>query len=173
MRIKQLELFIQIANCTSITHASQKCFTSQQNASKALRKLEEELDVKLFYRFKNGMFLTEEGLKVYELAKDIVLKCDFLKNYFLEPNKPIKSPVRNAVIHLLIPYSVSPLAVFMLNQLCSDNVSFPDTFDPMNHCFYQMLLQCRPSRHNRIKHSVLLQWLTGFAPLSVLRSGLP
>lgn len=53
--------FYEVARCGSISAASKSMFISQPATSKAIKKLEEELNVKLFYRNLNGMELTEKG----------------------------------------------------------------------------------------------------------------
>ena len=53
--------FYDVAKCGSISKAAQKSFTSQPAISKSIKKLEEELGVKLFYRNLNGVELTDRG----------------------------------------------------------------------------------------------------------------
>ena len=53
--------FYDVAKYGSISKAAQYGFTSQPAISKSIKKLEEELGVKLFYRNLNGVELTEKG----------------------------------------------------------------------------------------------------------------
>lgn len=53
--------FYDVAMCNSITEAAKKNYMSQPAISKAIKKLESELGVKLFYRAINGVELTEKG----------------------------------------------------------------------------------------------------------------
>lgn len=43
---------------------------SQPAISKSIKKLEEDLDVSLFYRTINGMTLTEKGKELYEYVEE-------------------------------------------------------------------------------------------------------
>ncbi len=53
--------FYDVAKYGSISKAAQYGFTSQPAISKSIKKLEEELGVKLFYRNLNGVELTDKG----------------------------------------------------------------------------------------------------------------
>lgn len=55
------KIFYEVAKCGSISAASKKLFVSQPAVSNSIRNLEEELNVKLFYRNLKGSELTEKG----------------------------------------------------------------------------------------------------------------
>ena len=56
--------FYDVAKSESISQAAKKTFTSQPAISKSIKKLEETLNVKLFYRNLDGIKLTSEGEKL-------------------------------------------------------------------------------------------------------------
>lgn len=56
--------FYDVAKSESISDAAKKTFTSQPAISKSIKKLEETLNVKLFYRNLDGIKLTSEGEKL-------------------------------------------------------------------------------------------------------------
>lgn len=56
--------FYDAAKSESISEAAKKTFTSQPAISKSIKKLEETLNVKLFYRNLDGIKLTSEGEKL-------------------------------------------------------------------------------------------------------------
>ncbi len=72
MRLEQLEFLVAAADCHSITLASHKLHTSQQNISRAIRQLEEELQTQLLKRSKKGVNLTPEGEGIYAHAQAIM-----------------------------------------------------------------------------------------------------
>lgn len=72
MRLEQLEYVVQVANSHSMSDAASNLHTSQQNISKAIKQLEEELSLKIFTRSTHGAFLTEEGEAVYHTALDVL-----------------------------------------------------------------------------------------------------
>lgn len=55
------KIFYEVASNESISSASKKLVITQSAVSKAIKKLEEELDTKLFYRNSKGVKLTDKG----------------------------------------------------------------------------------------------------------------
>lgn len=72
MNIRQLRYFLTIAEEHHITSAANKLNISQPPLSNQLRQLEEELGVRLFYRRKREMILTEEGKLLQKRARSIL-----------------------------------------------------------------------------------------------------
>lgn len=64
------KIFKLIADDENLTKTSTKLFISQPALSKHIKNLEQELNTELFIRNKYGMFLTENGKKLYEYIKD-------------------------------------------------------------------------------------------------------
>lgn len=78
MTIEQLQYICMVAKMHSITNAAEELFVTQQTISKAMNKLEKELDVKLLNRSHKGVTLTPEGALFVDEAKEIVEKIDAL-----------------------------------------------------------------------------------------------
>lgn len=72
MRLNQLEYFIKVVECGSITKAAQELYLSQPSLTKAVSGLEAEYDLKLFDRTAKGLKLTPEGRDFLEYAKSVV-----------------------------------------------------------------------------------------------------
>ena len=72
MKIQQLEYIIAIAQAGSITAAAKNLYQAQPNISIALKDLESEIGMQIFWRTPNGMVLTPEGESFLMRAKDIV-----------------------------------------------------------------------------------------------------
>lgn len=72
MNINQLIYFLQVAESGSINKTAQTSYVSQQAINVSLRKLETELDAKLFERNHKGISLTPQGYVFLDYAKDIV-----------------------------------------------------------------------------------------------------
>lgn len=72
MKIQQLEYIIAIAQAGSITAAAKNLYQAQPNISIALKELESEIGMQIFWRTPNGMVLTPEGENFLLRAKDIV-----------------------------------------------------------------------------------------------------
>lgn len=61
MNTQQLEYVITIAEEKNLSKAAEKLFVTQPALSQQLKKLEEELQTKLFYKSKNDYLLTDAG----------------------------------------------------------------------------------------------------------------
>ena len=72
MTLKQLEYFVAIINCGSISAAAQQLHISQPPLSMQIRALEEELGVLLLERSTRVVRPTDAGQKLYEKALDIL-----------------------------------------------------------------------------------------------------
>lgn len=76
MNITQLKYFCAIATYHTVSLAAQHLYISQPSLSNAIKELEREFSVNLFYRRYNGMFLTPEGTKLYNMANDLLSRFD-------------------------------------------------------------------------------------------------
>jgi len=65
MTLIQLGYIIEIAKVGSINKAAKNLFVSQSNISSAIRELEEEIGITIFYRTNKGVEFTEEGHTFY------------------------------------------------------------------------------------------------------------
>ena len=68
MRLNQLEYFIKVVECGSITKAAQELYLSQPSLTKAISSLETEYDLKLFSRTCRGLNVSPEGRDFLEYA---------------------------------------------------------------------------------------------------------
>lgn len=62
--------FYEVAKLGNLSLASKKMLISQPAVSRSIKKLEEELDVVLFYRTINGMNLTHKGKELYRYVEE-------------------------------------------------------------------------------------------------------
>ncbi|MBU8908842.1 LysR family transcriptional regulator [Desertibacillus haloalkaliphilus] len=72
MDIRQLEYFSAVASHLSFTKASKTLHVSQPSISKAIKNLEDELGVPLFYRSPKRLELTDAGKAVLVNAKHVL-----------------------------------------------------------------------------------------------------
>lgn len=64
------KIFYEVATSESISDASKKLFITQSAVSKAIKKLEEDLNTNLFYRNRNGVKLTDRGIQLLFYVKE-------------------------------------------------------------------------------------------------------
>lgn len=80
MDIRQLQYFVQIADCGSYSLASQTLFVSQPALSKAIKSIEDEMGFKFFYTYQRKQKLTDAGRSFYEKAVNFLESYDTLIN---------------------------------------------------------------------------------------------
>ena len=74
MSINTLKIFINAADAANITRAAEVLHITQPAASKAIKALEDELGVTLFYRDKrNGLALTDTGERILNFARQMTM----------------------------------------------------------------------------------------------------
>jgi len=70
--LRQLRVFITVAESLSYTRASEKLFMSQPAVSKQIKQLEEAVDACLFEKVGKRIFLTEAGCEMQNYAESIL-----------------------------------------------------------------------------------------------------
>lgn len=78
--------FYEVCKHKSISETAKQTYTSQPAISKAIKKLEEELDTKLFYRNKAGVELTEKGEELYYFVEQSYNNLVIAERTILETN---------------------------------------------------------------------------------------
>lgn len=71
MTLTQLNYFITIAETKSINKAAEKLYVSQPSLTNAIKELEKELGITLFFRSGKGAALTNDGTEFMPYAKQI------------------------------------------------------------------------------------------------------
>lgn len=72
MRIEDLKIFSDVARLHSMNLAAEKNYTTPQNLSKIIKRIENEIGVVLFKRSKKGSELTDKGEMFYLQVEDII-----------------------------------------------------------------------------------------------------
>ncbi len=75
MNLKQLEVFIAVAESGSFSRAAEVTFLTQSTVSQHISSLEKEFDLKLLDRTGKGAFLTEAGKLLLEHARRVVAEA--------------------------------------------------------------------------------------------------
>ena len=85
INLKQLEIFAAVVECGSFTEDANQLYMAQSTVSSHIHALEAILLTPLFHRGakKNGA-LTDDGKRVYQLAKDVLEKCRDLETGMVE-----------------------------------------------------------------------------------------
>ena len=76
MEISQLRYFLELSKLGSMTKAAEALNISPQGISIAIRRMEKELGVELFFRSSRGLILTEIGEAVKREAEAVIKHLD-------------------------------------------------------------------------------------------------
>ncbi|HYE53973.1 MAG TPA: LysR substrate-binding domain-containing protein [Chitinophagaceae bacterium] len=104
MNFSQLEYVIAVDNYRQFNLAAEKCFVTQATLSMMIRKLEEELDIKIFERSRQPVTPTREGEQIILRARQIVAEANALRSYVKDIRGEISGELRLGVIPTLAPY---------------------------------------------------------------------
>ena len=100
MKLTQLEYFCVAARYHNITKAAKELFVTQPSISNAIKALEEEFGVNLFFRNNNKLTLTPEGELFYNSAEELLAHADSVESEFHELRKKI-TPIRIGIPPML------------------------------------------------------------------------
>lgn len=84
----------------NITKTAKELFVTQPSVSNAIKSLEEEFGVNLFYRHNNKLTLTPEGEKFYKSAEELLAHADAVTSEFYELRKQV-TPIRIGIPPML------------------------------------------------------------------------
>ena len=81
INLKQLEAFVTTAEFSSFTKAAEALYLTQSTVSAHINSMEEVLGVRLIQRgSRRRVQLTAEGRQAYDMAKEILNRCQTLQN---------------------------------------------------------------------------------------------
>ena len=98
MQTDFLRYLIKIVECGSMNKAANDLFITQAALTKAMKKLETDLNCKLLERKKDGVRLTEKGKRVYADAEKI-LSIEESWQFLADDVREIEGRVRVAIIN--------------------------------------------------------------------------
>ena len=118
MKLTQLEYFCVAARYHNITKAAKELFVTQPSISNAIKALEEEFGVNLFFRNNNKLTLTPEGEIFYKSAEELLAHADSVESEFHELRKKV-TPIRIGIPPMLG-------TIYLPELYLSLNESFPN-----------------------------------------------
>lgn len=106
MNLQQIEYIIAVDTYRHFVTAAEKCFVTQATLSMMIRKLEDELNVKIFDRSKQPVEPTEVGKKLITQGRIILHESKRLKQIVDEETFEVKGDLTIGIIPTLAPYVV-------------------------------------------------------------------
>ncbi len=104
MNIQQLEYIVALERYRHFVQAADHCHVTQPTLSMMVRKMEDELGVKIFDRTKQPIVPTEIGSKVIDQAKVILRETRRLTDLTQHYNGVLAGELRVGVIPTIAPY---------------------------------------------------------------------
>ena len=114
-----LKIFINVADSGSITRTAAALFISQPAVSKAIKSIEEELGVTLFYRDKkSGLKLTDTGERILGYARRMMLMEEKIYQTAYQANNMLEGTLRIASLPIGIDH-------ILVKALAAYNEKYP------------------------------------------------
>jgi len=109
MTLTELRYIVAVARERHFGRAAEACFVSQPTLSVAIKKLEDELDVRLFERGGNEVSVTPIGESIVEQAQRVIEQAAAIKELAKRGKDPLAGPLRLGVIYTIAPYLLPEL----------------------------------------------------------------
>lgn len=91
MNLQFIKYFVALAEVKNFTHAAERVHVVQSTFSTGIKKLEQQLSCKLFYRDNRQVLLTDEGKQLLPKAKQLLRTWNDMESIFSEEYcKPLK-----------------------------------------------------------------------------------
>ncbi|MEI7784490.1 MAG: LysR substrate-binding domain-containing protein [Betaproteobacteria bacterium] len=109
MTLTELKYIVAVAREKHFGKAADACHVSQPTLSVAIKKLEEELDVKLFERNASEVTVTPLGEEIVRQAQGVLEQADGIRELAKRGKDPLAGALRLGVIYTIGPYLLPDL----------------------------------------------------------------
>ena len=182
MTLTELKYIVAVAREKHFGRAAEACFVSQPTLSVAIKKLEDELEVKLFERSANEVSVTPLGEEIVRQAQSVLEQAAAIKEIAKRGKDPLAGPLRLGVIYTIGPYLLPDLVrqsiartpqmplmlqenftVKLLEMLRTGEIDcaimaepFPDTGLAIAPLYDEPFLAAVPSNHPLAEHKTVV-----------------
>ena len=104
MNLQQLEYIIAVDRFRHFVTAAQHCHVTQATLSMMIKKLEEELQIRIFDRSKQPVVPTEIGQKIIAQAKVVLRETEGILDIVQNETTSVQGELRIGIIPTLAPY---------------------------------------------------------------------
>ncbi|UCH16799.1 MAG: LysR family transcriptional regulator [Burkholderiales bacterium] len=109
MTLTELRYIVAVAREKHFGRAAEACFVSQPTLSVAVKKLEDELDVKIFERGGSEVSVTPLGEQIVRQAQQVIEQASAIKEIAKSGKDPLSGPLRLGIIYTIGPYLLPDL----------------------------------------------------------------
>ncbi len=136
MNIRDLKYVIAVAELRSFSLAAEQCYVSQPTLSSQIKKLEGELDIKLFERSNKRVIPTSVGEEIVLSAKKVIKEVDRIHDLAEAAKDPLSGRFRLGVFPTLATY-IFPKIVKPI-KTCMPNLKLILIEDKTDHLIEQL-----------------------------------
>jgi LysR family hydrogen peroxide-inducible transcriptional activator len=109
MTLTELKYIVALAREKHFGHAAEACHVSQPTLSVAIKKLEEELEIKLFERNANEVTVTPLGEEIVQQAQSVLEQSAKIRDIAKRGKDPLAGSLRLGIIYTIGPYLLPDL----------------------------------------------------------------
>ena len=109
MTLTELKYIVAVAREKHFGKAAEACFVSQPTLSVAVKKLEDELELKLFERASGEISVTPLGEEIVRQAQSVLEQAAEIKEIAKRGKDPLGGPLKLGVIYTIGPYLLPEL----------------------------------------------------------------
>ncbi len=117
MTLTELRYIVAVARERHFGHAAEACYVSQPTLSVAIKKLEEELEVKIFERGGSEVTVTPLGDEIVRQAQATLENAAAIKEIARRGKDPLAGPLRLGVIYTIAPYLLPDLVRLAIERV--------------------------------------------------------
>lgn len=109
MTLTELRYIVAVARERHFGRAAEACFVSQPTLSVAIKKLEDELEVKIFERGGSDVSVTALGEAIVRQAQVVIEQAQAVKEIAKSGKDPLSGPLKLGIIYTIGPYLLPDL----------------------------------------------------------------
>jgi LysR family transcriptional regulator, hydrogen peroxide-inducible genes activator len=116
LNIQQLEYIVALDRHRHFVQAAEQCHVTQPTLSMMIRKLEEELNVKIFDRSRQPIVPTDIGIQVIEQARGILQEVARMTDLIQQYKEQLSGTLRIGIIPTIAPYLLPQFVKEFINK---------------------------------------------------------
>jgi LysR family hydrogen peroxide-inducible transcriptional activator len=116
MTLTELRYIVAVARERHFGRAAEACYVSQPTLSVAIKKLEEELDVKIFERGASEVSVTQLGEEIVRQAQSVIEQASAIKEIAKRGKDPLAGALRLGIIYTIGPYLLPQLVRSVIDR---------------------------------------------------------
>lgn len=109
MTLTELRYLLAVAREGHFGRAASACFVSQPTLSMGIKRLEDELELKLFERGTHEVRVTPQGQAIVEQAQRVIEEAERITDIARHGQNPMEGPLRIGAIFTIAPYLLPKL----------------------------------------------------------------